>query len=88
MPASTPTPIPRRHERRYAIVPDRASQAQYIWDPDTDEWYGPFATRWDAEISLVRWRTECLRASPQNGLPSQKAIQDGQQLGRQWDYRL
>jgi hypothetical protein len=46
------------HSRRYAIVPDRAAQAQYIWDPDTDTWYGPFATRWDAELTLVRWRAE------------------------------
>jgi hypothetical protein len=58
---------PSRSRRRYAIVPDRATQAQYIWDPDTDVWYGPFATRWDAEFTLVRWRTECLRAAPQNG---------------------
>ena len=56
MPAITPTPMPRRHERRYAIVQDRATQAQYIWNPDTDEWYGPFATRWDAELTLVRAR--------------------------------
>jgi hypothetical protein len=42
--------------RRYAIVPDRATQEQFIWDPDTDEWYGPFATRWDAELTLVRAR--------------------------------
>jgi hypothetical protein len=42
--------------RRYAIVPDLATQAQYIWDPDTDQWYGPFATRWDAELTLVRAR--------------------------------
>jgi hypothetical protein len=39
-------------------VPDRVTQAQYIWDPDTDTWYGPFATRWDAEFTLVRWRAE------------------------------
>jgi hypothetical protein len=51
---------------RYAIVPDRATQVQYIWDPDTDKWYGPFATRWDAELTLVRWRSERVRASPQN----------------------
>ncbi|HKO23625.1 MAG TPA: hypothetical protein VJY65_02675, partial [Chloroflexota bacterium] len=42
--------------RRYAIVPDVATQAQYIWDPDTDEWYGPFGTRWDAEFTLLRAR--------------------------------
>ena len=64
--AQRDTPPPR-HSRRYAIVPDRATQAQYIWDPDTDEWYGPFATRWDAELTLVRWRTERPRAAPQNG---------------------
>ena len=58
---------PGRSRRRYAIVPDRATQAQYIWDPDTDAWYGPFATRWDAELTLVRWRTERLRAVAQNG---------------------
>jgi hypothetical protein len=46
------------HSRRYAIVPDLATQAQYIWDPDTDTWYGPFATRWDAELTLARWRAE------------------------------
>jgi hypothetical protein len=86
MPALTSTPIPRRHERRYAIVPDRATQAQYIWDPDADEWYGPFATRWDAELRLVRWRTERLRASPQTD--SRPRRRDGQQLGRQRDSRL
>jgi hypothetical protein len=48
-------------------VPDWATQAQYIWDPDTDAWYGPFATRWDAELSLARWRTERRRASHLNG---------------------
>jgi hypothetical protein len=47
---------PGRGRRRYAIVPDLATQAQYIWDPDTDQWYGPFATRWDAELTLVRAR--------------------------------
>jgi hypothetical protein len=67
MPAITPTPILRRHKRRYAIVPDRATQAHYIWDPDTDEWYGPFATRWDAELTLARWRADRLRASRKNG---------------------
>ena len=46
------------HSRRYAIVPDWVTQAQYIWDPDTDTWYGPFATRWDAELTLARWRAE------------------------------
>jgi hypothetical protein len=46
------------HSRRYAIVPDWVNQAQYIWDPDTDTWYGPFATRWDAELALARWRAE------------------------------
>jgi hypothetical protein len=46
------------HSRRYAIVPDRVTQAQYIWDPDADTWYGPFATRRDAELTLVRWRAE------------------------------
>ena len=50
-----PRPSP---SRRYAIVPDRVTQAQYIWDPDTDTWYGPFATRWDAELTLARWRAE------------------------------
>jgi hypothetical protein len=55
------------HSRRYAIVPDWATQAQYIWDSDTDAWYGPFATRWDAELTLARWRAERLRASRQNG---------------------
>jgi hypothetical protein len=55
------------HSRRYAIVPDRATQAQYIWDPDTDTWYGPFASRWDAERSLARWRAERLRAARRNG---------------------
>jgi hypothetical protein len=39
-------------------VPDWLTQAQYIWDPDTDTWYGPFATRWDAELTLARWRAE------------------------------
>jgi hypothetical protein len=39
-------------------VPDWVTQAQYIWDPDTDTWYGPFATRWDAELTLARWRAE------------------------------
>ena len=53
--------------RRYAIVPDWATQAQYIWDPDSDAWYGPFATRWDAERTLARWRAERLRAARQNG---------------------
>jgi hypothetical protein len=53
--------------RRYAIVPDWATQAQYIWDPDNDAWYGPFATRWDAERTLARWRAERLRAARQNG---------------------
>jgi hypothetical protein len=48
-------------------VPDWATQAQYIWDPDTDAWYGPFATRWDAELTLARWRAERRRASRQNG---------------------
>ena len=47
---------PGQARRRYAIVPDLATQAQYIWDPDTDQWYGPFATRWDAELTLVRAR--------------------------------
>jgi hypothetical protein len=47
---------PGRSRRRYAIVPDVATQAQYIWDPDTDEWYGPFGTPWDAELALVRAR--------------------------------
>jgi hypothetical protein len=47
---------PGRARRRYAIVPGLATQAQYIWDPDTDQWYGPFATRWDAELALVRGR--------------------------------
>jgi hypothetical protein len=55
------------HSRRYAIVPQLATQAQYIWDPDTDAWYGPFATRWDAELTLARWWVERLRASRQNG---------------------
>jgi hypothetical protein len=55
------------HSRRYAIVPDWATQAQYIWDPDADAWYGPFATRWDAERTLARWRAERLPASRQNG---------------------
>jgi hypothetical protein len=62
------TPRPRQ-SRRYAIVPDRATQAQYIWDPDSDAWYGPFGTRWDAELTLARWRAERLRASRQNGAP-------------------
>jgi hypothetical protein len=53
--------------QRYAIVPDWATSAQYIWEPDTDAWYGPFATRWDAERTLARWRAERLRASRQNG---------------------
>jgi hypothetical protein len=44
------------HSRRYAIVPDWATLAQYIWDPDTDAWYGPWATCWDAERTLARWR--------------------------------
>ena len=57
---------PGRSRRRYAIVPDWATQAQYIWDPDTDAWYGPFATRWDAELTLARWRTVGLPAAPQN----------------------
>jgi hypothetical protein len=61
------TPRPGHSRRRYAIVPDWATQAQYIWDPDTDAWYGPFATRWDAELTLARWRTARLRASPQTG---------------------
>jgi hypothetical protein len=47
---------PGRARRQYAIVPDLVTQAQYIWDPDTDQWYGPFATRWDAELTLVRAR--------------------------------
>ena len=46
------------YSRRYAIVRDWINQAQYIWDPDTDTWYGPFATRWDAELTLARWRAE------------------------------
>ena len=50
------TPRPGHSRRRYAIVRDWATQAQYIWDPDTDAWYGPFATRWDAELTLVRAR--------------------------------
>jgi hypothetical protein len=58
------TSRPGRSRRRYAIVPDWATQTQYIWDPDTDAWYGPFATRWDAELTLARWRTERLRAAP------------------------
>ena len=53
--------------RRYAIVPDWATQVQYIWDPDADAWYGPFATRWDAELTLARWRADRLRASRKNG---------------------
>ena len=52
---------PGRARRRYAIVPDLATQAQYIWDPDTDQWYGPFATRWDAELTLVRARESSAR---------------------------
>jgi hypothetical protein len=48
----------KNHSRRYAIVPDWVTQVQYIWDPDTDTWYGPFATRWDTELTLARWRTE------------------------------
>jgi hypothetical protein len=52
---------PGRAWRRYAIVPDLATQAQFIWDPDTDQWYGPFATRWDAELTLVRARESSAR---------------------------
>jgi hypothetical protein len=52
---------------RYALVSDRATQAQYIWEPDSDAWYGPFATRWDAELTLTRWRAERLRAARPNG---------------------
>ena len=55
--------------RQYAIVPDRAAQAQYIWEPDSDAWYGPFATRWDAELTLTRWRAERLRTSRHSGAP-------------------
>jgi hypothetical protein len=53
------------HSRRYAIVPDWVTQAQYIWDPDADTWYGPFATRWDAELTLARWRAERQTAAHQ-----------------------
>jgi hypothetical protein len=56
---------PGRARRRYAIVPDLATQAQYIWAPDTDEWYGPFATRWDAELTLVRARESADRCPHQ-----------------------
>jgi hypothetical protein len=55
--------------RRYAIVSDWATRAQYIWEPDSDVWYGPFATRWDTELTLARWRAERLRAWRQNGAP-------------------
>ena len=61
------TSRPGPSQQRYAIVPDWATQAQYIWDPDADAWYGPWATRWDAELTLLRWRAERLRAAPQNG---------------------
>ena len=57
------------HSRRYAIVPDWVTQAQYIWDPDSDTWYGPFATRWDAELTLARWRAERQNGAHQ-GTPS------------------
>ena len=63
------TSRPGPSQQRYAIVPDWATQAQYIWDPDADAWYGPWATRWDAELTLLRWRAERLRAAPQNGAP-------------------
>jgi hypothetical protein len=56
MAANRRTLRPGRARRQYAIVPDLVTQAQYIWDPDTDQWYGPFATRWDAELTLVRAR--------------------------------
>jgi hypothetical protein len=74
--------------RRYAIVSDRATQAQYIWEPDSDAWYGPFATRWDAELTLAHWRAERLRAARRmtghdsHAGATTRAAQLGHDLGR------
>jgi hypothetical protein len=58
-----------RSMQRFAIVWDWAApaKAHYIWDPDTDVWYGPFATRSEAELTLVQWRAHGPPASTQRG---------------------
>ena len=52
----------KRRPRRYAVppgyalVPDIAAHTWYIWDQRVDAWYGPYATRMDAELALLRHR--------------------------------
>ena len=40
----------------YALVPDIAAHTWYIWDQCVDAWYGPYATRMDAELALLHHR--------------------------------
>lgn len=59
----------RRHNagtRDYAMVPDSADDTWYIWEQRRDAWYGPYATRLDAELALARHRTTrvALRIAP------------------------
>jgi hypothetical protein len=56
-PLSTPRAGRSRGAAGYAIVQDWSGTSCYILDTATDEYQGPYATRHEAELTIVGWLT-------------------------------